>query len=198
MKNFLTEAFNNAQNYFRELKTFKAAYKQLKADVDAGNTAGILSGLEKTKDSRFMDRDKFDDLLQRTLESDNLASFNALMTTQPGPNYYFEHTSSNGTLTIASKQHVLTRAIILNAEKIALNLARNPAIVVDQPGHSHTHHSARYSSVPTEFTEQYPLPVDAAKKKGMTALHAILETKTKIAIARKRIADKKKGNGAGT
>lgn len=179
MANFLTRTFNQIQNYFRERKEFNAALKELKAEIDAGHNEVIIQKFNALKDSRFMERDTYDELLERTLKIDNAPVFQALLSIQENPNYFLEYSSASGAggTSYFSRQHILVRAILVEAENIALSLAKNPHVTIDDPGYGERTIYSRYSK-PATTREDYILPIQAAKKKNMNEVYAVLAERT--------------------
>lgn len=181
----ITGYFNKLKQEKEDRKNFAADMETIQAAMKRGDAAEVATVFERMNASPQMGR-AYNVLLQNAIATDNEAIFKTVFSRTMNADYKItEYDDFLEGPMFYTEKGILYAAIENGASKIALSLARNPAVSVSDSGY---HETSRYSGgKTTRERDEYPSPLDAAEKKGMTKVAAVIADRMSQAYAQRAI-----------
>jgi hypothetical protein len=170
MLNRIREYFDDRAKKHEEEKLFEMQFTELAEAIRWDDGQTVSAGIEKVVSSPFFRAHHYDRLLRECFRADDTAIFSTVLGAISDKNYYLaKDPSSCRIANIHVKEHVLHAAIDAGSKNIALSLANNENISINDSGR-------RWISYPDAAPDVFTFapPLEFAEEKGMHEVAAAL------------------------
>jgi len=163
----VTNFFQRAEEKWQRNRIANAAFKHLKAAIHSNDLIAVRA---LSNDPVSFQPDQIRDLLVAAVETNSVDIFNTVLEKCAAGDANFKLEYSGGCTVTQSS--LLSVAIDIGSENIALALAKNPATDIKFTG----------CICSTDGQENDPSPLDAARKKNMPEVVKVLAKRTATAL----------------
>jgi hypothetical protein len=175
------------RDFFDHAKEMREIVRRADAAIDAideGNAEFALNELANLKNEEAALGPHIEDLLRHAIKKDDTEIFSAVFEFIGNPNYtFFSHCGApGGGISSFDYETILSMTISAGSSNIALILAENPETDIEKSGYRKTVKYYMNGDQRSEEKEDLPPPLDAARKKGMDEVVAILAERTADAL----------------